>query len=240
MFAGTGNDKGREEAYSVSRTGHTHIVILYQDGQGSYYCLQWKEHIGGFLGDFDGHPDCIVCCLPASVPSSNGGAIAGRVIGHRECGADGESDGGRRGSKRPESFRDVRSCTNSAGGVGVETEISVGGFDLRKRRITKVDGQINLIHRFDLEDDWQRGPAPDIVMSGARNRLLPSQRHGWHIRGIDMARLVPRFAGVGGRCPGGLGAAPSAPHHHVLYPRLARSLFGPHLRLRRQVRQRQR
>lgn len=41
-----------------------------------------------------------------------------------------------------ESLRDARSCTSSAGGVGVETEIGARPFDLRKRGITEVDEQI--------------------------------------------------------------------------------------------------
>jgi hypothetical protein len=41
-----------------------------------------------------------------------------------------------------ELLRAVRSCTSSAGDVGVET---AGRFDLRKRGITKVDGYIKLI-----------------------------------------------------------------------------------------------
>lgn len=41
--------------------------------------------------------------------------------------------------------RDLKCCTNSEGGVGVETEISKGRFDLRKRGITKVNEQIKLM-----------------------------------------------------------------------------------------------
>ena len=44
-----------------------------------------------------------------------------------------------------ELLRDVRFRTSSGGGVGVETEISVGSFNLRKRGImTKVKDQSNL------------------------------------------------------------------------------------------------
>ena len=94
-----GSEKG--EGISGLQTRYTHIIILYQDGQGAYDCLEWKEHIGGFLGDFYGHPGCVVCRLPARIPSSDSGAIAGCVTGIVECGADGEGDGGRRCSKRP-------------------------------------------------------------------------------------------------------------------------------------------
>ena len=40
---------------------------------------------------------------------------------------------------------EVRSCTRSAGEVGVETESSVGCLDLRERRMVKVDDQVKLI-----------------------------------------------------------------------------------------------
>ena len=42
------------------------------------------------------------------------------------------------------SLRDAKSFTSFVGGVGgVGVEISAGGFDLRKRRITKANGEIN-------------------------------------------------------------------------------------------------
>ena len=40
-----------------------------------------------------------------------------------------------------ESARDASFFTNFAGGVGIE--ISAGDFDLKRRDITKVDGEIN-------------------------------------------------------------------------------------------------
>ena len=40
-----------------------------------------------------------------------------------------------------ESFRDTRLFTTFLGGVGVE--ISVKDFDLKRRRMAKVDGEIN-------------------------------------------------------------------------------------------------
>ena len=44
-----------------------------------------------------------------------------------------------------ESLRDPRSLTSLAGGVRVRGGVgtSAGGFDLRRRRISKVDGKIN-------------------------------------------------------------------------------------------------
>ena len=42
-----------------------------------------------------------------------------------------------------DSFRDMIVSTTFAGGAGVET--SADGFDLKRRRISKVDGEINSI-----------------------------------------------------------------------------------------------
>ena len=82
-----------EEVLS-SLVGHTHIVVLYQDGDGAGDGLEWKEHIGGFLGDFYSDPGCTVCCLPPRVLSPKHSIIIERVMGIAECGAKGESDGG--------------------------------------------------------------------------------------------------------------------------------------------------
>ena len=64
------------------------------------------------------------------------------------------------------SFRDVRSLTSSAGGVGFET--FAGGFDLKRRRITNNEGgwQNQLDdHWVDHEDDsiGSVATAPTIV-----------------------------------------------------------------------------
>ena len=77
-----------------SETGHNHIVVLYQDGDGACDRLEWKEHIGGFLGDFYGHSGCTVYRLPVRVPSLNSSTIAGRITVIVECGAKGESESG--------------------------------------------------------------------------------------------------------------------------------------------------
>jgi len=55
-----------------------------------------------------------------------------------------------------ESLREVRSCTSSAGGVGVGVGVPARCFDLRKRDIAKMDGQIGSIIGFGLEAGWQR------------------------------------------------------------------------------------
>jgi hypothetical protein len=71
--------------------------------------------------------------------------------------------------------RDVRFCTNSAGGVGVETEVSAAGFDLRRRCIAKAGGKIN--PRIGLTP-WMIGSvttAPGIVLGFG---LAPSLRAG--------------------------------------------------------------
>jgi len=44
-----------------------------------------------------------------------------------------------------EFLRDARFCTSSTGGVGSETEISLGCFDLPKMGIMEVDDKINSI-----------------------------------------------------------------------------------------------
>ena len=45
-----------------------------------------------------------------------------------------------------EFLRDVRLCTSSVGGVGVETDMSAGGFDLRNRgNMMEAGGQINSV-----------------------------------------------------------------------------------------------
>jgi hypothetical protein len=65
-----------------------------------------------------------------------------------------------------DSLRGVRFCTRSARDVGVETGISSGNFDLRKRGITEVDGQINLVLDLTLVlsivgDQQRRTTAPE-------------------------------------------------------------------------------
>ena len=49
-----------------------------------------------------------------------------------------------------ESLRDVRFCTSSAGDAGVGTGISSDRFDLPKRGMAKVDGEISSMVGFDL------------------------------------------------------------------------------------------
>jgi len=83
-----------EEVFSP-RTGNTHIVVLRQGGHGARDRLQGKEHIGGFLDNFYGHPDSRVCRLSHRVHPLNSGVIAGCATCIVECRADGESDGGR-------------------------------------------------------------------------------------------------------------------------------------------------
>ena len=46
-----------------------------------------------------------------------------------------------------EFLLDVRFRTNSGGGVGVETEVSAGGFDLRNRGMMGVGDEIDLATR---------------------------------------------------------------------------------------------
>ena len=65
-----------------------------------------------------------------------------------------------------DSLRGVRFCTRSAGDVGVGTGISSGNFDLRKRGITEVDGQIDLVLDLTLvlsivDDQQRRTTAPE-------------------------------------------------------------------------------
>jgi hypothetical protein len=61
------------------------------------------------------------------------------------------------------SLRDVRFCTSSVGDVGVEAEISVGGFDLRKRGIMRMDVQINTITGLTSRMIDSVTTAPDIT-----------------------------------------------------------------------------
>jgi hypothetical protein len=102
------------------------------------------------------------------------------------------------------SFLDVRFCTSSVGDVGVGAEISVGSFDLRKRGMTRMDGQtdstaglttrmIDSVTRapditfFDLAlslwavSSWENLRSGSFEV-GVRGRLLPSHRQGWDIR----------------------------------------------------------
>ena len=87
-------NQATDKEVSRSRIGQTHIVVLYQDGHGSHDCLQWKEQIAGFIGDFYGHLDCSVCRSPALVSSPNSSTITEHITGIVEWGAGGESDSG--------------------------------------------------------------------------------------------------------------------------------------------------
>ena len=91
MFAGVRNRRRMRVCYS-SQTGCAHVVILYQGGHGAYDRLQWREHIGGFLGDFYSHPGRTVCRLPVRVLIPNSSTIARCFTDIVECGAKGESN----------------------------------------------------------------------------------------------------------------------------------------------------
>ena len=52
------------EGMSCSQVGHTYIEVLYQDRHCAHYGLQRREHVGGLLGNLDGHPGCGICRLP--------------------------------------------------------------------------------------------------------------------------------------------------------------------------------
>ena len=56
MFAEAGGKQTTDEEVFRLRTEYTHIVARHQDGHGAYDRLQWRTQIGGFLGDFHGHP----------------------------------------------------------------------------------------------------------------------------------------------------------------------------------------
>jgi len=92
--------KKRISTRSVREKKRAHIVILHQGRYRAYNSLEWKAHIGGLLGDLYSHPDCSVCRFSDFIHRLNGIAVAGRVPRGIEGRADGESDGGRRGSDR--------------------------------------------------------------------------------------------------------------------------------------------